>query len=134
MSLQANLSGTFTIGPTAGSTEAEVGNGGCQYGLSIRADNTAPNIENSQQQGSIDSSASFVALPVSSNMQGRLLFLRMDPNSAKVDLRVTFSSTGAVTMPVRGQVFIEADSTDHITLVEIQGVATFDWSLSGMKA
>lgn len=132
MSLAVNATGTFTIGP--GPDNASKGDGGCQYGLHIQTLHKSATIENSQQQAFIDSVASFVFLPTSSNIQGLVLFFSPNDNVAAGSLRVTFSTSGTVTIPVRGTVILEADTADHITALEFQGVATFDWALSGTRS
>ena len=132
MALNVNLQGTFEIKPTVDSASA--GDGGSQYGVQLQGIHKSATIENSQSQAFIDSTASFVSLPVSSNMQGETLFFSMDEGAGVGLIRITFSTTGVVTMPVRGTCLLEADATDHITGVEFQGSATFDWALTGKRS
>lgn len=131
MSLAVNVDGTFTIAP--GPDNASKGDGGCQYGLHLQTLHKSATIENSQQQAFIDSTAAFVALPVSSTMRGLVLFFSPNDNFALGKVRVTYSTTGLVVIPVRGMVMLEADTTDYISAVEFQGVGTFDWSLTGTR-
>jgi len=131
---KATLSGDLQILPNTGSDPQ--GSNGCQYGLSIRPENAAPTKENSSTTGDIDSSASFVTLPVDADMRGRVFYLRTKEESpGPLDIRLTQLGTGATTIArVKGQFFAEVDSAEAITAVEIQGVGKFEWVLFGVKA
>lgn len=129
MALTVQLTGTFTLRP--GPDNVSSGDGGSQYGLHLQGVHQSATLENSQSQAYIDSSVSFTALPVSGNMQGLVFFWSPNDPTAIGQLRLTYSTSGAVTIPARGTVMIETDSTDHITGIEFQGVATADWVLTG---
>ena len=131
MALTVKLQGTFEIKPSADA--ASPGDGGSQYGVQLQGVHQSATIENSQSQAFIDSPSAFVSLPISSNMQGLTLFFSMDDGAASGSIRITFSTTGVVTMPVRGTCILECDTTDHITSVEFQGTSTFDWALTGTR-
>lgn len=131
MALTVKLQGTFEIKPSADA--ASPGDGGSQYGVQLQGIHQSATIENSQSQAFIDSPSSFVALPISSNMQGLTFFFSMDEGSAVGLLRITFSTTGVVTLPVRGTCILETDATNYITSVEFQGTSTFDWALTGTR-
>lgn len=132
MALTVKLQGTFEIRPSVDS--ASPGDGGSQYGVQLQGVHQSATIENSQSQAFIDSPASFVTLPISSIMQGETLFFSMNEGAGVGAIRITFSTTGAVEMPVRGTCLLEADSSDHITAVAFQGSATFDWALTGKRS
>ncbi len=131
MSLAVQLQGTFSIRP--GADNSSKGDGGCQFGVHLQTTHASATIENSQQQAFIDSTVSFVALPISSDMQGLVFFFSPNDSTPLGSIRVTYSTSGAVTLPVRGAVVLEADTTDHISGVEFQGSATFDWALTGTR-
>jgi len=129
MPLTVQLKGTFSLRPAPDFISS--GDGGSQYGLHLQGVHLGATLENSQSQAYIDSTGSFAALPISGNMQGLVLFWSPNDPTSLGQLRVTYSTTGAVTFPARGTVILETDSTDHITGVEFQGVATVDWVLTG---
>ena len=132
MSLAIQLQGTFTIRP--GNDNASKGDGGSQFGVHLQTIHASATIENSQQQAAIDSTAAFVTLPISSDMQGLVFYFSPNDGTAVGSLRLTYSTSGVVTIPVRGSVLLEADTTDHITGVEFQGSAVFDWALTGTRS
>ena len=131
----AELTGSLQIKPAAGSNPQ--GSNGCQFGLSIRNDSKAPARENSSGTGNIDSAASFVALPVDTNMRGKVLYLRTkeDGSPGPFDVRITQLAAGqAVISGVKGLLVIEVDPAEYITAVELQGVGQFEWALFGASA
>jgi hypothetical protein len=67
-------------------------------------------------------------------MRGRVFYLRMSTD-APLDIRLTHATTGAVTYPqVRGLMFVEFAVAEAISVVEVQGIGSFEWSLTGDKA
>ncbi len=131
MSLTVKLSGEFSIRP--GPDNVTTGDGGQQFGVHNDSLHTSATIENSQSQAFIGTTGSFTALPVSADNKGLLFFFSPNSGMAVGKLRITYSTTGIVTIPVRGGVIVETDTTDFISAVEFQGSATFDWALTGVR-
>lgn len=134
--MAAKLTGTFSVTPSQG--VEPLGSTGCSYGLSLLTSNQAPTKENSSGLGTIDSSGSFVALPIDTDMRGQVFYIRTNRGGSSpgpVDIRLTQLATGTtVIKAVKGVFVVEVDSTEAITLVELQGVANFEWALTGLKA
>lgn len=134
MSLALKLNGTLTITPDQSATPSKSDDGPDPYGLALLTQNAEPALENSQRRAQVESPAAYVALPISANLRGRVFFLRLRGTTTPIDIRLTLATTGAVVIPqVRGMVLMEFDEAEQISAVEVQGTATFDWVLTGVK-
>jgi len=129
MALTVQLQGTFSLRP--GPDALSVGDGGSQYGMHLQGVHAAATQENSQSQAYFNSPSSYLALPISANMRGLVFFFSPNDPFPLGSLQITFSTTGVVTFPVRGQVIMETDSTDYISAIAFQGQGTVDWVLTG---
>lgn len=129
MALTASFSGDLKV--TQDQTSSATGS--LLLKFSLRDQNKAPALDDSQQRACIESPSAFVALPISPNILGRFFAMQMD-NSTKFLVRVTYVTTGQVTSPVLGMFITEADAGDEITGVDIQGSGTLSWAMTGTKA
>ena len=104
------------------------------YGLELLSASQAATNENSSKTGFVDSPGSFVALPISANMLGVVLYMRAKSGSGVFDVRITSQVSGVQTISQTSLVLLEKAAIDAITLVEVQGNAQFEWSLTGNRS
>jgi len=99
-------------------------------GMSLRSQNGAPQSEISQQVAHTVS-GSFQALPYPPSLRGKVIYIRMSSNES-ISVRLTQETSGVVTIPgVLGTMLIEFTPDDRLTGVEVDGQATFEWSVFG---
>lgn len=134
MTVTVELAGTLNIRPLDGSA-TPAGTTGCGHGFENRTDTRSAEAENGSSSASVASPSSFDALPIDSDMRGRLLHIYLDPNAAPVDVQLTLLASGVVTVPqVQGVFTLEKPAADAITGVAVQGTAKFAWRLTGGRS
>lgn len=114
--------------PTSGC--AVDGSAGQNWSIANTTNTQLMSKENSSATGNVASPASFVSLPIDSNMQG--LLLQMQISNGSIDLRFTRVASGTQTISaVTGPYIFETSAADAITAIEVQGTADFQWILGG---
>lgn len=133
--LGAKLEGDLTIAPSSTAPANPSASTGCSFGLGLRADNLAPAVEKSQGRRTVNSPSSFVELFSLANdaLRAWMVYIRVHSGTNPL-VRVTYATTGQVSIPVQGLLVLEPPKTpdETITALEIQGTnLVFEWAALG---
>lgn len=138
--VSVTASGDISTAISAGTASGDCGcaSGSVSQGKSLsfalKSAFASADFEIGQALDEVSSPLAFVALPVPTSIEGRVLYLRII-DSGSLDVRVTHSTQGQTIYPVRGFLLLGGVSDDeYITAVAVQGEAQFEWLLTGDRA